>query len=108
MSTLTRIAFASAVAASIGTAASAARQPAFAQERECFNGTPVVCEWRSVWYCELRMQAIAIPPFVLPYLSCGFRETPAKWYAALLGNEDNDRYLPPKTPTLPSGGDEAP
>ena len=110
MSALSRIALASAIVITLGTVASAIRQPAFAEERVCFNGTPVECEYTVDWHCEAKLIPIPFPPYWFPTFACSITRRPSKWWSAEAGNEENDRYVQPGTiqkqlPTTGSSGD---
>ena len=112
MSALSRIAIASAIVITVGTAASATRRPAFAEERICFNGTPVECEYTTDWSCEAKLIPIPFPPYWMPTISCSFWRRASKWWSAEAGNEVNDRYIQPGTiqqqlPTTGSSDDAA-
>jgi hypothetical protein len=95
MSALSRIALASAIVVTLGTMASATSEPAFAQTRVCFNGTPIDCDYTVDWSCEIKLTPVPFPPYWLPTLSCSFGRRPSKWWAAMPGSEDNDRYVQP-------------
>jgi hypothetical protein len=95
MSALSRIALVSAIAVTLGTLAAATHQPAFAQERECFNGTPIACDYTIDWRCEAKLIPVPFPPYYLPTFSCSFERRDSKWWAPKPGSEENDRYVPP-------------
>jgi hypothetical protein len=97
MSALIRIALASAIVITLGTLASATRQPAFAEERVCFNGTPVECDYTVDWSCEAKLVPVPFAPYWVPTISCSLTRRASKWWAAEAGNEANDRYVQPGT-----------